>query len=151
MVYSTPEEMSSWQMRSTPSISMGRPADTITSVRATITSLSGSYALTYPIGFLLWGLIIGLFQTTVLAHKNTRAWAWVPACGVAMLSMGYFTLAMPMFLPPIVGGGYVWSTYSGTITMDLPSSRSIERTERGGSLRELAWLGTRSLLSNLKK
>jgi hypothetical protein len=79
------------------------------------TTIASYRPFVYPIGFLLWGLIIGLFQATVLAHKTTRAWAWVPACGVAMLGMGYFTLAMPMFLPPIVGGAMFGVLTAGPI------------------------------------
>jgi len=50
--------------------------------------------LVHLVGFALCGSILGLSQMMVLANKTARAWAWLPACAVGMIVVGFETTAI---------------------------------------------------------
>jgi hypothetical protein len=66
---------------------------------------------------LLCGSTIGLIQMAVLACKTARAWAWVPACAVAMLVAGsILELLEPSTFTLIIGAALLGGAIFGVVT-----------------------------------
>jgi hypothetical protein len=95
------------------------------------TTIVGYRLFVHSAGFLLCGSIIGLFHMAVLARKTARAWAWVPACAVSMLALGYFTDMVPVVLPPIVGGALFGTLTAGPLKWIVQSRGSIKEVNSG--------------------
>jgi hypothetical protein len=71
------------------------------------------------VGFLVCGSIIGLCQMGVLYCKTSRAWAWVPACAVAMVAVGLSAGIIEAIFREFTHRATIFRTMAAEISFDI--------------------------------